>query len=55
LIADYQRRHAQLSAMRDKLVQLGAEPSALPPLLPKETIENIIAWRLQGLKEQGRL
>jgi hypothetical protein len=55
LIADYKRRHAELSAMRDKLVQLGAEPSALPPLLPSETLENIIAWRLQGLKEEGRL
>jgi len=41
--------------MREKLVQLGAEPSVLPPLLPSETVENIIAWRLRGLKEEGRV
>jgi hypothetical protein len=41
--------------MREKLVQLGTEPSSLPPLLPGETVENIIAWRLRGLKEEGRL
>lgn len=55
LILDYQRRHADLLAMREKLVQLGAEPTSLPPLLPRETVENIIAWRLRGLKEEGRL
>lgn len=55
LIADYQKRHAELIAMREKLVQLGTEPSSLPPLLPGETVENIIAWRLRGLKEEGRL
>jgi hypothetical protein len=55
LIADYRRRHAELSAMRDKLVQLGAEPSVLPPVLPSETVENIIAWRLRALKDEGRL
>jgi predicted nuclease with TOPRIM domain len=54
LISDYQRRHAELAAMREKLVQLGAEPSALPPLLPSETVENIIAWRLRGLRDEGR-
>jgi hypothetical protein len=41
--------------MRDKLVQLGGEPDGLPPALPAESIENIIAWRLQQLKDQGRL
>jgi hypothetical protein len=55
LIADYQRLHAELSTMREKLVQLGAEPSVLPPLLPSETVENIIAWRLRRLKEEGRI
>lgn len=55
LIVDYQRRHAELSAMREKLVQLGAEPSVLPPLLPGESIENILTWRVRGLREEGRL
>lgn len=55
LIADYQRRHAKLSAMREKLVQLGAESSTLPPLMPSDTVENVIAWRLRKLSEEGRL
>jgi hypothetical protein len=55
LIDNYQRRHAELSAMRDKLVLLGAEPGLLPPLLPNETIEDIIARRMRGLREEGRL
>lgn len=55
LIGDYQRRHTELSAMRDKLVLLGAEPSLLPPLLPSQEIEDIIAWRVRGLREEGRL
>jgi len=55
LIADYQRRHSELSAMRDKLVQLGAEPGGLPPLLPSESVESIISWRLHTLREEGRL
>jgi hypothetical protein len=54
-VHDYQRRHADLTAMRLKLVQLGAEPSSLPPILPAESVENIIAWRLRELKEQGKL
>jgi hypothetical protein len=54
-IADYQRLHANLTAMREKLVQLGGEPSELPPALPPEPIENIIAWRLQQLREQGKV
>jgi hypothetical protein len=55
LILDYQRRHAHLTVMREKLVQLGAEPSALPPLLPSDTVENIIAWRLREINKEGRL
>jgi hypothetical protein len=54
-IAEYQRLHANLTAMREKLVQLGGEPGALPPALPMEPVENIIVWRLQQLKDKGRL
>ena len=41
--------------MRDKLIQLGAEPSGLPPLLHGESIEDIMAWRVRGLRDEGRL
>ena len=54
LILDYQRRHADLTAMREKLVQLDAEPAVLPPPLPSDTVENIIAWRLREIKAGAR-
>ena len=54
LILDYQRRHAELAAMREKLVQLDAEPETMPPPLPSDTVENIIAWRLGEIKAGAR-
>jgi predicted anti-sigma-YlaC factor YlaD len=52
---EYQRLYTNLSNMRRKLVQLGAEPSTLPPAMPVDGIEGIIAWRLRELKEQGKV
>jgi ABC-type enterochelin transport system substrate-binding protein len=54
-IDDYQRLYASLAVMREKLVQLGADPSVLPASLPSESVIDIISWRLRELKEQGRL
>ncbi|HEU5464109.1 MAG TPA: hypothetical protein VFV82_08255 [Candidatus Binatia bacterium] len=54
LIRDYQKRYGDLIAMRDKLVQLGAAPAPLPPVLPSDTIENIIAARLRDLRVEER-
>ena len=42
-VEDYKRMYASLNAMREKLVQLGAEPSSMPHPLPSEEIEGIIA------------
>jgi hypothetical protein len=53
-VDEYQQLYASLSSMRQKLVQLGAQPSALPPPMPVSNIEGIIAWRLRELKEQGK-
>jgi DNA-binding protein H-NS len=53
-IEDYKKLHATLSAMREKLSQLGAEPAPLPPALPADQIEGVIAWRLQELRAQGK-
>jgi ABC-type enterochelin transport system substrate-binding protein len=53
-VDEYRRLHASLSTMRQKLVQLGAEPSTLPPPMPANNVEGIIAWRLRELKEQGK-
>ena len=54
-VNDYQQLHATLSSMRAKLIQLGAEPSALPSPLPGERTEDVILWRLQELKASGKL
>ena len=54
-ISDYQRLHANLTAMREKLVQLGGDPGDLPPALPTDAVENIIIWRVQYLKDKGKL
>lgn len=54
-VRDYQRLHAGLTAMREKLILLGADPGSIPPALPADSVEDIIAWRLQELKGQGKL
>ena len=54
-IADYKRMYSSLNAMREKLIQLGGEPNPMPPPLPTEQIEEIIAWRLQELGSQGKV
>ena len=54
-VDEYQRLYASLATMREKLVQLGAEPSALPPAMPVDNVEGIIAWRLRVLKGQGKV
>ena len=54
-IADYRRLHLKLTNMHHKLVQLGAQPNGLPPPLPLQSIEEIIAWRLGELKNHSRL
>jgi hypothetical protein len=41
--------------MREKLIQLGANPSSLPASLPGENVAEIISGRVRELKEQGRL
>jgi hypothetical protein len=54
-IENYKRLYADLVSMRDKLVQLGAEPSSLPSALPTDQVEGVMAWRLQELRAQGRV
>lgn len=53
-VDEYQRLYASLSIMRQRLIQLGAEPSALP-IIPVENFEGILAWRLHELKERGKV
>jgi len=54
-VDDYRQLYSSLSAMRQKLVQLGAQPAAMPGPVPPEQIGEIILWRLQELKYNGRM
>jgi hypothetical protein len=54
-VDDYRRLHGTLSGMREKLIQLGAEPSALPAALPGEQLEDVILWRVRELRASGKL
>lgn len=52
---DYQRLYGSLATMREKLVQLGGDPSALPTPLGTEPIDEVLMARLRQLKELGKL
>lgn len=52
-VEDYQRLYASLALMREKLVQLGAAPSALPAVMPCGSLQEVFAWRLKELRERG--
>ena len=52
---DCQRLYGSLSAMREKLVQLGGEPSAMPAPLVMESPSEALAVRLRQLNELGQL
>lgn len=54
-VEEYQRHREGLVAMREKLIQLGADPKALPIALPEGNAESVIAWRLRELKAQGKI
>jgi len=54
-IDDYRRVYATLAGVRQKLVQLGSAPSPLPVPLPSESTEGVLLWRVNELKEQGKL
>ena len=54
-IAEYRRLFADLAIMREKLVQLGADPGGLPAALPGETASDVIAWRLRELRDESRM
>jgi ABC-type enterochelin transport system substrate-binding protein len=54
-VESYKRSYTSLLSMREKLVQLGAEPSPMPTALPMDHIEEIVAWRLQELQCHGRI
>ncbi len=54
-VENYRSLYAQLSTMREKLVQLGAHPSPMPTALPADQLDEIVAWRLKELKCEGKI
>jgi hypothetical protein len=54
-IDDYRQRYGALAGMREKMLQLGAEPGTLPPQLPSDQLDGVIAWRLQELQARAKL
>ena len=54
-IQDCQRLYHSLAAMREKLVQLGGDPSAMPAPLGMEPAAEALTARLRQLKDLGRL
>lgn len=52
---EYQRLHGSLAAMREKLVLLGGDPSAMPAALGGEPSDEILVGRLRQLQDLGKL
>jgi len=52
---DCQRLYGSLAAMREKLIQLGGDPSAMPSPLGMEAADEVLAARLRLLKDLGNL
>lgn len=54
-IERYRGMYTHLALLREKLVQLGGQPTAMPAALPAEQLHAIVEWRLSELKLEGRL
>ncbi len=54
-VENYRSLYAQLNTIREKLVLLGGQPSPMPVTLPAEHLDEIVAWRLQELKCEGKI
>lgn len=54
-VEDYKRLYASLGAMRERLIQLGADGGPMPEPLPAAETEGVVSWRLQELRNRGRL
>jgi hypothetical protein len=54
-VENYRAMYAHLDCLRQKLVQLGGHPAAMPAPLPAEHLHTIVEWRLEELKMGGKL
>ena len=54
-IESYRTMHAHVASLRERLVQLGGQPTPMPAALPTDELEAVVAWRLQELKFSGKI
>lgn len=52
---EYRRRYGELTALNQKLTELGASPDELPENPPARDLQDIIEVRLKNLSVTGRL
>lgn len=55
LIHESQRKHTDLSALKQRLEELGASPSSLPELSTSQDPSEIIEARLESLRRDGKI
>jgi vacuolar-type H+-ATPase subunit I/STV1 len=54
-VREYQKRHSELTRLNERLATLGAEPQPLPDLWPAQDPGEMIRFRLEELRLQGKL
>ena len=54
-IGEYQKRHSELTRLNQRLATLGAEPQPLPDLWPAQDVGEMIRFRLEELRLQGKI
>jgi DNA repair exonuclease SbcCD ATPase subunit len=54
-LGEYQKRHSELTRLNQRLATLGAEPQPLPDLWPAQDPGEMIRFRLEELRLQGKL
>jgi regulator of replication initiation timing len=54
-VGEYQKRHSELMSLNERLATLGAEPQPLPDLWPAQDPGEMIRFRLEELRLQGKL
>jgi hypothetical protein len=52
---EYQKKHALLISLNQRIANLGAAPEPLPDSLPIESFDAAIQARVEGLRNQGKL
>ena len=54
-VESYQMMYAHVGLLREKLVQLGGDPTPMPAPLPTKELDALVVWRLQELKLGGKI